>query len=279
MDFASKGKAALADKNARLAVELFTRALIQHPNSPNFYTQRSIAYARLKSEDGGPDHLSSFKNAKIAERLAEQRGSRELLLAAQMRRAIALYHLEYYADALTVLEKIEAWIEKKKSAEKPDETGTSALFVKHESIMMELPIWKMKTEKKLKGLSEEDAKKSASALESQNSNFVPDEKYLKAELEAWLSGKSAAPTAGQSQQTESAASTEASSTTQTDAASKAPTAATETPVEKVRHDWYQTANEVLVTLYAKKVPADKLESDFSENTVSCLSPCINSSIR
>lgn len=267
MDFASRGKAALADKNAHLAVELFTRALIQHPTSPNFYTQRSIAYARLKSEDGGPDHLSSFKNAKIAEHLAEQRGSRELLLAAQMRRAIALYHLEYYADALALLEKIETWVEKKKSSEKPDETGTGKLFAKHESIMMELPIWKMKTEKKLDGLSE-DAKKSASALEAQHSKFVPDEKYLKAELEAWLSGKSAEPTAEQSQQTQPATSAEASSTTQTDASSKAPTTSTETSVEKVRHDWYQTTNEVLVTLYVKKVPADKLESEFNENNVS-----------
>ena len=46
------------------------------------------------------------------------------------------------------------------------------------------------------------------------------------------------------------------------------TAASQTPANKIRHDWYQTSDTVVVTLLAKGVPKDQTSIDIQERSVS-----------
>ena len=40
-----------------------------------------------------------------------------------------------------------------------------------------------------------------------------------------------------------------------------------TPAEKIRHEWYQTGDHVVLTLYVKGVPKDRAAIDIKERTV------------
>lgn len=45
---------------------------------------------------------------------------------------------------------------------------------------------------------------------------------------------------------------------------------TQTPREKIRHDWYQSSNTVTIDLLASGVPKDEVEVKFEERSVSCI---------
>lgn len=40
-----------------------------------------------------------------------------------------------------------------------------------------------------------------------------------------------------------------------------------TPPSKIRHEWYQTATHIVLTIYVKGVPKDKASVDIKENSV------------
>lgn len=46
---------------------------------------------------------------------------------------------------------------------------------------------------------------------------------------------------------------------------------------KIRDDWYQSNEEVIITIYAKNVKEDKLDIQFEENSVSISFPGVNGS--
>lgn len=50
-----------------------------------------------------------------------------------------------------------------------------------------------------------------------------------------------------------------------------------TPAGKIRHEWYQTPDQVVVTLFAKGVPKDKATIDIQEKSLSISFPMPNSS--
>ena len=111
MDQACRGATAIAGGDFKAAVSHYTDALAQNPQAVDYYIKRSTAYTRLSP----PDHEHAFKDAEIAVALATKRAKRELIGQAQLRRAIALFGLERWADSKQCLEWVKKLNEKEKS--------------------------------------------------------------------------------------------------------------------------------------------------------------------
>lgn len=262
MDFAAKGDKALANSQAALAIQHYTRALFDLPRAPNYYIQRSTAYSRLKPEEGGPKSEAALRDAEIAVTLAADRGSRELILAAQFRRAVSLFQLGRYGDASFLLQMLDTKMNGQKEKLDRDTQVRNAMSASGSSskhrLEAHVPVWLAKVNKKLGELAEGDEKAAVSIVE-----YPKMEPLTKEELEAELSGK--AQVAGEKEEhTPAPAQTnllpERSNNTTTLAVPSAP--------EKVRHEWYQSTDSVVVTLYVKGVPKDQVQAELNDQSVS-----------
>lgn len=137
MDLAARGAAALSASNYEEAIKLYTDALSSNPNAVDYYIKRSTAHQRASK------YPEALKDAEIAVVLAHKRAKRELIKDAQLRRGIALFFNERYADAEFVLNIVKRLDEKEKT----------------------LAIWIMKVEAKLKPLDESDERRKVTAKE------------------------------------------------------------------------------------------------------------------
>lgn len=267
MDYAAKGDEALAQSNAHLAFEYYTRALVQHPRSPNYYIQRATAWGRLKPENGGPNPSHALQDSEIALALAVERGKRELILSAQFRRAVSLFQLERYGDALYLFKLLEEKTAATKSAgdENRDSKIQSAMSGgKSKMYETQLPIWMAKVKRKIDELPGGDDKATVSVVEYPKGTEIPSKERLEAELAGRL-GKSVPASEESAKQTASApsAASDAPKPSASSAARSAPVAQ-----EKVRHEWYQSQDSVVVTLYVKGIPKDKVETELKDDSVS-----------
>jgi len=230
MDKAVKGAAALATSDFSAAVAHYTEAISSNSQAVDYYIKRSTAYTRLSP----PDHVAAFKDAEIALVLATKRAKREFITQAQLRRGIALFGLQRWADA----KQCFAWVKKRDEKEKT------------------VNIWEMKVDGKLKALPEADSAREPAIKE------IPDVEI---------------PKEGAKKPEFTAASAENGS--QTVASSGAPEAVAEpktegvqTPASKIRHEWYQTHDTVVVTLFAKGVPKDKATIDVQKRSLTISFP-------
>lgn len=274
MNAAAEGDKALAASNAPLAIQHYTRALIELPRAPSYYLQRAIARSRVKPADGGPKSREALHDAEIALSLARERGKRELILSAQMRRGVALFQLERYGDAKFLFELIES----KNSGEKETQDkaeGVKAAMAgggsasKKNGYGAELPIWMAKVRRKLGDLAEGDEKGVVSVFEFPTDTRVPTEKELKAEWESLKSGK-AVGTGDKSVQEKGQKDSPSLDphTGQTTAETKATAMASPvTATQKVRHEWYQSHDSVVVTLYVKGIPKESVEIELKDDLV------------
>ncbi|KAJ5620919.1 hypothetical protein N7510_004903 [Penicillium lagena] len=272
MNAASQGEKALSESNCPLAIQHYTRALTELPRAPPYYLQRSTAYSRLKPADGGPDSKSALHDAEIALVLARDRGKRELILAAQMRRGVALYQLERFGDAAFVFGIVEG---KTKTEEEKDKSeGIKAAMSGaggKKNAFAELPIWMAKVRRKLNELGEGHEQTIVSVPEFPGDVRVPSEKELKAQWEALRAGKSVQQTAGGGG---------APTTVSNDPGSSLEPAATEpskpssgpTSPQKVRHEWYQSQDSVVVTLYVKGIAKESVEVELKDDSASLQFP-------
>lgn len=235
MDQAARGAAALSAGNYTEAIQQYTAALSINSNAADYYIKRSTAHQRAG------DHQAALTDAEIAVVLATKRAKRELISQAQLRRCIALYHLERYADANFVLAVVKKLDEKEKS----------------------LAIWEKKIQTKLDGLPEGDERKVVKVQEKPDVE-IPSAATVK---------KSSTGTQSVPNQAE----------TKTEAAPAAPAAAAaaaatlQTPINKIKHDWYQNADNVYFSLMAKGVPKDKATIDIRERSISISFPIQTSS--
>ena len=218
MDQARKGAAALASGDFKAAVSNYTEALAQNPQAVDYYIKRSTAYTRLSP----PDHELAFKDAELAVVQATKRAKRELIGQAQLRRAIALFGLERWADSKQCL----AWVKKYNEKENS------------------LAIWEMKIAGKMKGLAEDDERVKVMVKEVPDVQ-VPEIKPAK-KVEKQESSNVQAP-----EGTNDTAPTSSSTT-----AAPQPDVV-QTPASKIRHEWYQQNDTVIVSLFAKGIPKDK----------------------
>jgi suppressor of G2 allele of SKP1 len=109
MDQAARGAAALKASNYEEAVKQYTAALSANPNAVPYYIQRSTAYQR------NGKYVEALSDAETAVVLAHKRARREQIKDAQLRRGIALYFLERYADAEFVIGIVKRLDEKEKT--------------------------------------------------------------------------------------------------------------------------------------------------------------------
>lgn len=216
MDEAAYGASALAAANFSSAITHYTNAIASNPQAVDYYIKRSIAYTRLSPAEPA----SALKDSEVAVLLANKRGKRELIAQSQLRRGIALFGLERWADA----QKCFGWVSKIDEKEKS------------------LQIWGMKVEAKLKGLEEGDERRKVTVTE------IPEIELPK------VSKPAPQPVA--------APKTEAKPTTE----------GVQTPASHIRHEWYQTSDTVVVTLFAKGIPKEKATIEIQQDSVSISFP-------
>ena len=222
MDYAQRGASAIAKGDFKAAVSHYTDALARNVQAVDYYIKRSTAYTRVAP----PDHELAFKDSEIAVVLATKRAKRELIAQAQLRRAIALFGLERWADSKQCFEWVKKLNEKEKS----------------------LAIWELKIAGKLKGLGEEDDRGRVTVKE------VPDVELPTAEATKKNGNKEI------SDDTSKAGEPHSSST-------GPPGDIVPTPPSKIRHEWFQQHDSVIVTLFAKGIPKDKATIDIRPSSL------------
>ncbi|KAL4801571.1 hypothetical protein BDV18DRAFT_74096 [Aspergillus unguis] len=278
MNAAAQGEAALANSDFVGALQHYTRALTELPRAPTYYIKRSTAYIRLKPADGGPSLDAALRDAEIALVLARERGKRDLILTAQMRRAVALYQLGRYGDAGFLFRLLEGKVLESSSEQTKGEEKDKADKVKDvmgkmnsagpmKGLAQELQIWLMKIKAKLGALESGDESAKVTIEEAPAGVTVPSEKELKRQLEALKAGDLSG--AGSQVKKETGASIEAPGE---DKAAAAPAPAPAQTPEKIRHEWYQSNDSVVVTLYAKGVNKDSVDADLKSDSVSVQFP-------
>ena len=245
MDQATKGGVALEAGHPLEAVAAYTKALIEHPTSPDYHIQRSAAFTRLSP----PRHDLALQDADKGVLYGHQRSKRASIQAAQHRRVVSLYNLGRYADAKHILEVMQPWVGKE-----------------DKKAQMQIDMWKSKVNNKQKTLPEEQAVTVEEKPKIELPSVPEMIKLLKRQIKPdgsynfdWESEE--VPAAPAATVNDSATSQPTASTSST---STAPSAAT----GKIRHEWYQNAQSVIVTLYAKGVSKEQAEVDIQDDSVS-----------
>ncbi|KAI9696192.1 MAG: hypothetical protein M1820_008260 [Bogoriella megaspora] len=233
MDKAAAGAEALKAGNFTEAISKYTEALAVSPTSPDYYIKRSTAHSRTSP----PDHQAAFDDAERGVIYARQRAKRELIVQAQLRRAISLFGLERYADSQFVLSVVKRLDEKEKS----------------------LAIWETKCAAKLKALSDDDQKRQVTVKE------VPEQKVT--------DSSGAKPEVSVGEKNGQASKVPAP---QAPATAPKPEGV-QTPADKIKHDWYQNGESVFISLLAKGVPKDKAIIDIQNRSISISFPMPNGS--
>ncbi|KAL2863487.1 co-chaperone SGT1 [Aspergillus lucknowensis] len=281
MNAASHGDAALAKSDFVAALQHYTRALVELPRAPAYYIKRSTAYNRLKPADGGPNFQGALQDAEIALVLARDRAKRDLILSAQMRRAVALYQLERYGDAGFLFGLLEEKIlggtgggDADTSDKVKDIMGGAKSSGPGKGLAQELPIWLVKIKGKLGGLEEGDEKGKVTIEEFPTGVKTPTEKELKKQLEALKAGMASG--GGKVQSCTSSATVDKTNEEPNAQDVKeinppAAAAAAQLP-EKIRHEWYQSNDSVVVTLYAKGIAKENVDAELKSDSVSVQFP-------
>ena len=232
MDEARRGATALAEKDYASAITHYTNALVSNHMAVDYYIKRSTAYTRLSPAD----HISALQDAELAVVLAHQRGKRELIAQAQLRRAIALFGLERWKDAEFCFKIVKKLNEKEPS----------------------LGIWEKKVEGKLKVM---DGERTVGVKELPDVE-VPKTGAKKVEKNPDVASEKKDPNGN----------TEVDAGTAKATAPEAKVEGVQTPASKIRHEWYQTPDTVVVTLFAKGVPKDKAVVDIQRRSLAISFP-------
>lgn len=227
MEQASRGASALSSGDFASAIKHYTEALTINPKAIDYYIKRSTAYTRLSPAD----HQSSLKDAETAVQLAFDRQKRELIAQSQLRRAIAFFGLERFADAKQCLE----WAKKYNDKEKT------------------LTIWAMKIDSKLKDFDEGDPRGAGTVKET------PDVDISTA--------SQATNTIKPVEKQEEPKGTHAIKEAPKEPSITPKPQSVPTPASKIRHEWYQTREDVIVTLYCKGIPKDKATVEIKDNSL------------
>lgn len=215
---ADQGFKALNSQNYAQAVDLYTQALQQTPESPDYYLKRSTAYQRSSN------YPLALHDAELAVVLAHKRGKRELIGIAQLRRGISLLMEGKLGDAGFCFNEAD----KKASGEKDRNI---------------IGVWKTKLDMQLAKVDEDDITREVTVKE------IPDVELPKAVTVVEKAEKNWVSEEG------------------TRVTVPAPPAGVITPPSKIRHEWYQTATQIVLTIYVKGVPKDKTSVEIKEKSV------------
>lgn len=238
MDAANRGLAALEARNLDLAISEYSKAISDSPRAVTYYIKRSTAYQR------NSEYTKSLADAEAAVVLARERGKRELIGEAQMRRGIALYFMERYGDAKVCFAQ------------------TKLLTPKQNA----LGIWGVKAVDKLDALGQDDERRKVTVKE------IPDVDVASVVKAAKASGKSnVAPKADGTKQATANGVSEATKAAMSSSTPTQPTMV-QTPPAKIRHEWYQSASSITLSIMVKGVPKDKASIDIQAGSVAISFP-------
>lgn len=250
MDHATKGAKALAASDALTSVTAYTKALLEHPASPDYFIQRSTAFTRLRP----PRYDLALVDADYAVLCAEKRQSREKIQAAQHRRVVALYGLGEYQNAKFILLSMEKW----RTQEKKDK--------------MEGDMWMAKVQRKL--TDTQDQRRAAVTALEYPKGPLPSEatikKWLKGQLKS--DGTFNFDSKADSEQIPSTLNVSNSTTVSelptNDSTTDTIQHGTAPVLSRIRNEWYQASETVTITLYAKGVSREAASFDIKEDSVS-----------
>ncbi|KAF3281481.1 hypothetical protein TWF970_002042 [Orbilia oligospora] len=244
-NLAAKGAAALSSQDYPAAISYYSQAIERIPTSVDYYIKRSTAYQRASS------YSDALSDAEIAVVLAQRKGNRDQLSTSQLRRGIALLLMQQYGDAGACFAWAEKYNEKDKS----------------------IPFWQKKLEVDLSKLLDDDDRREVTVTEIPNREIPKPSKPT--------SSTSASKSAGDSGRVEELPDDyEEPKKTQkvesTPAAVEPPKptvpAGVSTPADKIRHEWYQTANSVTISLFVKGVPKESTTVELESNSLSITFP-------
>ena len=244
MDHAKKA-AAVLDSDPVAAVVSYTKALIEHPTSPDYYTQRSVAFTRSRP----PRHDLALQDAELAVLCGQKRGKRDKIQAGQQRRVVSYYNLGRYADAKLVLEAMKKWRPKES---KPQQ--------------MEHDMWSTKINRKL-----ENAEQNATT-EEYPTQTLPSESVLSKDLKKQIKADGSYNYGGEDVEIPETKSQQIESKSSQLNNLPATVSTTPAPPQKIRHEWYQNSQAVILTIYAKGVQKERVETDIQEDSVSVSFP-------
>ena len=225
----ARGKQLIEDKKFDQAIVALTSALKEAPTSPAYLTTRAFAYQRNKQ----PTEALADANAAVV--YAHKRAKKELIIDAQVRRAIILFVLNRYGDARAVFNVVK----------------------RMDKDQREASVWSGQIDYKVKTLGEDHEQMQVTVKE------IPD-----LDADALRVGESGPQTSNMNTNgTPKAAAT---------AFAPAPAPVQQTPVDKIRTDWYQNNQNVYLTLLAKGVPENKTQIEITERTMTITFPVATS---
>jgi suppressor of G2 allele of SKP1 len=178
-------------------------------------------------------HELALYDAEDAVLEAMSRGRRELIANSQFRRAIALFGLKRYGDSRLCF----TWVRKLNEKEKG------------------LGMWQTKVKLEYDKLDANDEGRKITV------NETPEKRGRTARVASAEASKGepapAAPATGQSA---------------IEPSSMAPST-TQTPKDKIKHEWYQSSSKVNISIFTKNVPKGQADIKFSPQSVRILIFC------
>ncbi|KAK2880145.1 hypothetical protein FQN49_000524 [Arthroderma sp. PD_2] len=276
MDDAQDGAKALNSSDFAGAIKCFTKALTVNPHATDYYIKRSTAYSRVKPADGGPKLKEALHDAEMAVALGIQRARREQILSGQLRRAIVLYQSERYGDAQHIFQVIRGKVGQQDDGNKQDaldaamsSRGNSATS-QDTKTKQQLQIWELKVQSQLAKIDPTDEKAIVTAKETPDI-VVPSQDELRAIYRSQLQDSGAALASTSNAPSASKGNKDLATGTKPSGASgttptQPPAAIPSTTPSRTRHEWYQSNDNVVITIYAKGVPKDKADVDIQESS-------------
>ncbi|EEQ28939.1 Cochaperone protein [Microsporum canis] len=281
MDYAQKGAKALGSSDFAAAIKCYTKALAVNPYAADYYVKRSTAYSRVIPADGGPKLREALHDAEMAVALGIQRARREQILAGQMRRAIVLYQSERYGDAQYIFQVVRSKVGEEDPENRKDALDAAiasrgyAPTSQDTKTRQQLQIWEIKIKPQLAKLDPTDERAKVTVKETPDI-VVPTQDELREIHCAQIQDGVVTSSAKSNEQPSST--TQANEDLATEAKpaqmSKTPPAAplpSNTP-SRTRHEWYQSNDSVVITIYAKGIPKDKADVDIQETSFSITFP-------
>ncbi|KAJ5908913.1 SGT1 and CS domain protein [Penicillium taxi] len=268
MDLAKEAAKAASAMDYTGAIDSYTRALIEMPRAAPYYIERSKAYTRLSTSSGGPKHHAALRDAEIALTLSKERGSRELILSSQMRRAISLYNLGRLGDAEYLFSSIEAKIR--------DDGGETRQGLHPEKIAPSngglgsaVSVHLNKVRRELSDLPDGDEKARVVVSVDVKGLSIPTADEIKAEFDLAQENGNAHHTEETSSAAPGTSDNSAHNTEKTGNPSSNVAAASSRPeIQEFRHEWYQSHDSVVVIMYVKGASKDSVELKASEDSIS-----------
>ncbi|KAI5953740.1 SGT1 [Candida theae] len=237
-----QGDEAIKSKDFLAAIQLFSQAIKENPQAFQAFLKRSVAYQKLKNLDQAKGDIST------AFTIANERGRRADIGLCYFKLALVYYQEKKLKMALSQFNKAQEYDCKESTIE----------------------FWKNKCEFDLKNHPEWNVEESDDdVFQTDDQDVVEEEKKDVPKIEE-LGDNEMEEKKPDGKSAEKGKTL--TSSTNVDVINKI------APLNvKIRDDWYQTNDEIIITIYAKSVKEEKLNVNFEAESVSISFPGANGS--